>query len=388
MRLLKTIISQMASVVFACLALGLFTSASRANDIVTFRSDDKPFTLTGRVLVEAQDGGLLFQGRDGAIYNIESDDLLQKSSDETPFEPMTQEEIAASVLAELPEGFEAYTTAHYVICHKTSPAYARWCGGLFERLAAAFDNYWSRVPRSLETHEPEFPLVAIAFPDKESYVSFAEAEVGAAAESMIGYFSQRTNRVVMYDLTAAASSVDRGRISEREIVRILSQHNGGLTIATVIHEATHQIAFNSGVQIRFADNPVWLTEGMAMYFETPDLRSRSGWRTIGAVNKPRLAGLKNQLAEWNATDLETMIASDDLFRQTETARVAYDAAWALNYFLAKRQNKAYCDFLKVHAAKERLNWDTPESRVETFEAHFGEIEQLNAEFVRYFQRMR
>ena len=28
------------------------------------------------------------------------------------------------------------------------------------------------------------------------------------------------------------------------------------TVATIIHEATHQLAFNSGLQVRFADNPL------------------------------------------------------------------------------------------------------------------------------------
>ncbi len=378
----------LVTILAACLALAALADTVVAVETVTFRNKDQQLTLAGRILVEAQDGGLLFQTRDGAIFNLEPQDLVARESDDTPFEPMSSEEVAESLLAELPEGFEVHATAHYVICHQTSAAYVRWCGGLFERLAKAFDNYWSRPPRSLETQEPQFPLVAIVFPDKQSYVQFAQAEVGAAAESMIGYYSQRTNRMVLYDLTGTAAGAARDRLTQRQIVQILLGDRGGLTVSTVIHEATHQIAFNSGVQRRFADNPVWLTEGMAMYFETPDLNSRSGWRTIGAVNQARLQGFRGQLKNWTAADLKSMVSSDEIFRQTDTARVAYDAAWALNYFLAKRKNEAYCGYLKLHAAKDLLKWDTPEERLQAFAEAFGDPDALNAEFVRTMQRLR
>lgn len=367
-------------------------SVAGAVDTVTFRVGEgdnaAEKTLAGRILITAQDGGLLFQARDGAIYNIEPANLIRRDHDETPFVPLSTEEIAASVLEELPPGFEVHATAHYVICHNTSPAYVRWCGGLFERLQGAFANYWSRPPRGLELSEPEFPLVAIVFADKDSYLKFAEPEVGAAAESMIGYYSQRTNRMVLYDLTGQAAGAARDRLSEREIVQMLSADGSALTVATVVHEATHQISFNSGVQRRFADNPVWLTEGMAMYFETPDLRGRSGWRTIGAVNTPRLNSFKSHLAAWNANDLQKLLESDDLFRQTSTAVVAYDAAWSLNYFLAKRKNDAYCGFLKSYAARQPLEFDSPETRLKIFTDAFGDVDKLNAEFVRFVQNLR
>ena len=69
---------------------------------------------------------------------------------------------------------------------------------------------------------------------------------------------------------------------------MLARPEAEQSVATIIHEATHQIAFNSGLQTRFADVPLWVSEGMAVFFETPDLQSAKGWRTIGAVNTTRL----------------------------------------------------------------------------------------------------
>ena len=76
--------------------------------------------------------------------------------------------------------------------------------------------------------------------------------------------------MTMYDLT----SIDRlrrpgdKRLTTAQINAMLSRPEGERTVATVVHEATHQMAFNCGLHTRYADIPVWVSEGIAMYFET------------------------------------------------------------------------------------------------------------------------
>ena len=48
--------------------------------------------------------------------------------------------MSKQLLAELPQGFQEFTTTHYLIFYDTSLAYAQWCGALFERLYMAFTN--------------------------------------------------------------------------------------------------------------------------------------------------------------------------------------------------------------------------------------------------------
>ena len=74
---------------------------------------------------------------------------------------MNADELAASLLKDLPSNFDVYQTRHYVILYSTSRTYAKWCGALFERLYMAFQNFWDR--KKLNVQEPEFPLVAIVF---------------------------------------------------------------------------------------------------------------------------------------------------------------------------------------------------------------------------------
>ncbi len=63
---------------------------------------------------------------------------------------------------------------------------------------------------------------------------------------VLGYYSSRSNRITLYDVggTAAGSA---------------AWHQNA---DTIIHEATHQTAYNTGVHRRFAQTPKWVVEGL------------------------------------------------------------------------------------------------------------------------------
>jgi hypothetical protein len=206
----------------------------------------------------------------------------------------------------------------------------------------------------------------------------------------VGYYSLRTNRVTMYDLTGQESlraGVARG--NSAQINRIVSQPEMEALISTVIHEATHQIAFNCGLQARYADIPLWVSEGIAVYFETPDLSTDKGWRTIGAVNGSRLERFREYLNTRPQGSLKSLIADDKRFRDTRNALDAYAEAWALNYYLIRQHPKQYVAYLKMLAEKKQLLWDDPAARIKEFQAAFGDnLGQLDADFVRQIQKLR
>src|SRR4029079_18377404 len=119
----------------------------------------------------------------------------------------------------------------------------------------------------------------------------------------------------MFDLTGAeALRGQQRRGTLRDINQMLSQPAAVPLVATIVHEATHQIAFNSGLQTRYADLPLWLLEGMAVYFEAPDLDSSRGWTGIGKVNYPRLETFRKNQPKWNDRTLGGMLADDKRFR--------------------------------------------------------------------------
>jgi hypothetical protein len=376
-----------------CLIIFLgWSAAVPAMDQVTFRHKGRETNLSGRVLITAEDGGLLLQGRDGVIWPIQPDELIKRTSDDEPFEPFTRDEMAKRLLAELPNNFQVLPVSqykHYLIFYDTSRTYAQWAGSLFERLYMAFTNYWSH--KGFELAEPEFPLVAIIFADKQAYLKFSRPDLGDAGESIIGYFSLATNRMTMYDLTGAASA-GRPSVSVStgpQINQILAQPEALQTVSTIVHEATHQIAFNCGLHTRLSDCPVWFSEGIAMYFETPDLNGqKGGWSGIGVVNRVRLEQFQNYLSRRPADSLQTLITADKRLQEVKQSLDAYAEAWALTYFLIKQHPKEYIAYLRMLSQKKPLLRDSPETRLNEFQQSFGNIKKLDAEFLRYWGRAR
>jgi hypothetical protein len=234
------------------------------------------------------------------------------------------------------------------------------------------------------------PLVALVFQDKGSYADYGRDELGGAIDSIIGYYSLRTNRIATYDLTGIDDLRGSGdRItSATHVNQILVRPQAERTVATVIHEATHQLAFNSGLQTRFADIPLWLSEGLAIYFETPDLTSKSGWRTIGGVNHVRLRQFHGYLRSRPENSLATLLGTDARFRDTRAAADAYAEAWALCYYLIRYHRKEFVKYLQLLAEKQPMNNATPHDRLRDFESVFGmNLQELNTRFLRQFSKV-
>lgn len=344
-------------------------------------------TVVGRILLEAQDGGMLLEAQDGQQYTIEGKSVLNRQKSDTPFEPLTPKELADELVTKLPPGFRIHTTPHYVVCYNTSREYAEWTSSLFERLYKAFTSYWRG--QGLKLREPEFPLVVVAFSDRPTYEAAARGDLGDAARNIVGYYNLKNNQVFTYDLTGAESVRDGAnrRGSLREINQMLSQRAAVPLVATVVHEATHQIAFNCGLQTRLSDIPLWLCEGMAVYFEAPDLTSSRGWRGIGRVNYPRLTTFRKNLPNWRRDSLVSLIADNTRFRDPSTAIAAYADAWALNYFLIKYRPKQYASYLKMLADKPPLSEDDPDTRLAEFKEHFGDLRTLERDFLQKMSRI-
>ena len=367
-------------------ALSFAAATAQALDYVTLEQAGKKTEIAGRVEVEAEDGGVMLLGLDGVLWPIPKEELAGRRKDDKPFTPLGRDELAKTLLAELPAGFKLHQTKNYLICYNTSSAYAQWVGALYERLYAGFYNYWSR--KGIELHDPQFPLVALVFDSRDSYAQFSRAELGEAGRSIIGYYSLRSNRMIMYDLTGVEELKivgDRGSTAAR-INAILSQPAAERTVATIVHEATHQLAFNSGLQVRFADIPFWVSEGIAIYFESPDLGSKQGWRKIGAINTVNLINFRQSLRTRQPGAFQTLLSEDKQFRDPATAAAAYAEAWALNYFLLQTRYEPYVKYLQALAAQTPLVSVEPVERIKLFQTHFGDdLTTLEAEFLRYMR---
>ena len=361
------------------------TGTTAAVEHVVLERDDERVWISGELVVEAQDGGLLILAPDGVLWAVHHHELVERKSDDAPFTPLDASQLSILLQSEMGDGFRVHETAHYIVCYNTTRQYARWCGALYERLYKAFHNYWSR--RGLPLHEPNMPLVALVFRDQDSYARYAESEIGEATDSIVGFYSLRTNRVTMYDLTAVdAARRNRRPLSAAQINRLLAVER---TVATIVHEATHQIAFNCGLHRRYADIPLWVSEGIAMYFETPDLSNSRGWRTVGRVNQVRLAEFRAWAPARPDDSLTTLISDDRRFHDPQQVNNAYPESWALSYYLIRNRPKQFLQYVAALSEKKPLIEDDASRRLKDFSTAFGDdLKGLDADFLRQIRRLR
>jgi hypothetical protein len=378
-----------AAVLLWTLVAGWLSGATAtALEFVTLSRDGQTIHVSGRVEVEAQDGGVLLRAADGVLWVAQPDELVERRADDRPFQLFARQELARSLLNELPAGFRIHDTAHFLICYNTSTAYAEWCGALYERLYRAFTNFWTR--KGLELTDPPAPLVALVFDRRSVYAEYARPELGEAADSIVGYYSLRSNRIMTFDLTGVERLMPRGRGvgTMARINQVLAQPAALPTVATIVHEATHQLAFNCGLHRRYADIPLWVSEGIALYFETPDLRSSRGWRGIG-LNHGRLLQLRQYLRRRPADSLAALISDDQRFDGSRQTIDAYAESWGLCHFLLQRYPEQFVQYLRQLGEKEPLLYDTPDERRQLFQQCIGrDLAELDDEFVRYVDRLR
>lgn len=357
---------------FALIAAALWPiPAAQALDVV-YAKASPDVRRVGRVLVEAQDGGLLFQDRTGAIATYQPDEIDRRETTPDPFEPLDADTIGQALVEEFGPAFRIHKTANYVVVYDTHPVYAKWTAGTLEKLNGAFYAFWDR--EKVELAPPEFPLPVLLFRDKASYIEGTRAELGEDAGKLISFYSLKTNRVYAYDVTETSSAVGR-----QFDIRLLRQPAMLSNVTNIVHESTHQIAFNSGLQRRFAGHPLWWSEGLATYFESPDFSGGRGWRTVGMPNLPRLVEFRKSLPRLRAGVLAEMLKSDAPFRDPVVAAEMYAQAWAFIYWAFKNRSAEMTAFAKAQQELAALSDPTPDDRIALFERAFGatvsEVEQ-------------
>jgi hypothetical protein len=196
----------------------------------------------------------------------------------------------------------------------------------FAQLQRSFDQYFRT--RGYPLKPLDFPLIGIVFANQAEFLKHAQ-QVGAKLQpGVVGYYSPFTNRLYAYEMNGHPDA-------EAE------------ALATIWHEAAHQIAFNRGVHQRLSIPPLWVLEGLASIFEAPGMMSqRSTMQARDLINRTRWErwkSLSNQ-PEKLAKLFQAMIAEDELFRQHPDD--AYTIAWGVSLYLAERKTQSYMNYLR------------------------------------------
>jgi hypothetical protein len=305
--------------------------------------------------------------REGRLWSFDPSDAKSYRKSSATFQSYPVADIRERLARELGKSFEVSNTGHFLVAHPKGQRDV-W-SPRFEKLYHSFKYYFS--VRGFNVNEPEFPLVAIVWSNQSDFLRYAASENARVAPGTLGYYSQKSNRITLFDTSGGAGGD-------------AWQQNAD----TIIHEATHQTAFNTGVHRRFAVAPRWLVEGLAMMFEAPGVHSS---RQFGSqqdrINRDRLAQFKRLVEKHQAAPLESLIASDNLF-QTDV-NTAYAYAWALSFYLVETQPQKYSKYLAMTAKRPVFEDYSTAARVADFMTTLGANQsQLDARFLRFMAELK
>jgi hypothetical protein len=305
-------------------------------------------------------------GRDGQLYQF-NPKLAQDPRKTSPrFFGYQPSEMRTELQREFGKQFDVSTTRHYLVVHPRGER-DEWASR-FEDLYKRFEHYF-RV-RGFRLEEPPYPLVAVVFRNEADYRQHAEDSGTPVPPGWLGHYAHISNRIFLFDSTTAGTT------------------DWSTNASTIIHEATHQSAYNTGIHRRFSGTPRWLSEGLATMFEAPGVWNAQYDRTqTDRINQGRLFGCKDLAANrWQPGMVLNLISSDRMFQSNETD--AYALAWGLSFYLCETQPRLYCQYLAKTAEQTMLGEYTAAERVADFEDIFGsERKMFEVKFLRFMEEV-
>ncbi len=302
----------------------------------------------------------------GGFRDLEVDQVREHRILNAPFLPQTVANARAILQGEFGSNFETAVTGSYVIVAPRGHA-NRW-RDRFRKLLAGYVRYFD--VRGWQLRQPDFPLVVIILPNRETFRSYASAEVGERIDSIVGYYSPKTNRCVMYQIDGWGGT------------------NWNETESTIVHESIHQLAFNTGVHERLAENPVWVVEGFATMFERPAVYDGPATpaRFVERINQSHIGRLRSLLAEPKKFEkqLASIVVSDENFKSN--ALDSYAIAWGLTFYLAERAPREFGAYTQRLARLPPMQVYSAETRARDFQQAFADdLSLLVSQMQKFFE---
>ncbi|MFN3153312.1 DUF1570 domain-containing protein [Bremerella sp.] len=306
---------------------------------------------------------------------------------------------------------------HFLLLHDTSEKKDSRTGKTRaeERLALLETVYESFLMKfcleGVELDVPDKLLMVVLFAEHEEYLKFVTL-LGPELASAAGFYHRIDNVAVFYDQGTDQSfevlNVLNSRIQSQrdEIVRrkiggladvirfadtlslLIEVKRANLDIEVVSHEATHQLAANTGLMPGNRPIPVWAAEGLATYFEAP---KQAAWSGIGAVNAERL-GWYRELAPVRQISNIDFIVSDQLFTRSAnnfTTLHAYGQSWALTHFLMEKHFAKLVAYYRELGQLPEATHTSPAELQRVFDKIFGKDKQvLDGEWRAYMRSLK
>ena len=308
---------------------------------------------------------LIVIGRDGWLHSLDPrrPDAQIRRVDE-PFRVASAAELRNDLRAEFGRDYEVLATPNFLVVQPRGRG-ETW-PRLFEQSHRAFVTYMSR--RGVKIRKGRFPMIAVVYPDQPTmYSAFETLNIDVSRVS--GLYSGDSNRVMTHDGGRSASIA-----------------------ATVRHEAAHQSAFNTGVHSRVNDTPRWITEGIGQMFEPAAMTTSNGGSNLSdRVNRESLRFIQQNVDPNSDRFREIvvdLVSGEGMFESEARVDQAYAVSWAMMFYLAERDSRAFATLLNHTASRPPFEPYPRRERIRDLERITGEdLASLSNRIARYLSSL-
>ena len=292
-------------------------------------------------------GEVVVLGQDGWLHSLDPRESQGLRHLDGKYQPISAPQLRSQLRSEFGKSFEVLATKNFLVVQPQGRG-DRW-PNLFESSHRSFVRYMKN--RGVTIREGRFPMVAIVYPDQAAmYSAFRKEKIDISR--VAGLYSNNSNRVMTHD---------GGNIQQ--------------IADTVRHEAAHQSAFNSGVHSRVTDTPKWISEGIGQMFEPAGMTANSSQDSRKRLSKESMYILFRDFPKRNDTNFSqavfNLITADEMFADDKTVERAYATSWAMMFYLAEREPKAFARILNHTSKRPPFRPYSRTDRIRDFEKVVG-----------------
>jgi hypothetical protein len=332
-------------------------------------------------------------------------DLKRKMSAPLPESPEQEERLRKKIT--MNGKVEFLRSKHYLLMHNTGTELderlkktrAQQRLDLLEMVYESFMMEFCM--KGLAVTVPKEPMLVVLFSDRQGYINSDSTTPEDVKAKSSGLYNRETNIALFFDQGTSETHQLLSKLSRelqkdkeeakriraanaKDVVRLantfqllIEVERENDDIEVVSHEATHQMAGNTGLMPGSAAVPLWVAEGMATYFESP---KDAAWAGIGSVNESRLTWYR-MLANDREHSKIDFIVSDEIFHLagTHASKIhAYGQAWALTHFLMTHHFDKLTKYYQLVATKKmddmkKIDPKDPKKFFDTTRGWFHEV---------------
>lgn len=275
--------------------------------------------------------------------------------------------------------FQTLNTDHFSLISSLSPAEEEKIAYVLELSYRHFNSLFKS--HDFELRPPRNRLTWLTFTNTDSFNRYAIETEGCDLSWLTGYYSAGTNIVAM--ITPQKISKWQVKVEKNRTPDIIAcPVDEQSSLVKLVHEAGHQLSFNTGLLKRKVMYPIWASEGLAMFFERSLISEYFHSCRYTSLRSRRLARLYRSRQLIGLDEFISMSCVDE----DACAIDVYAEAWGLFDFLCEHRRDSLKQYFSSVYELEP-GYRSKQTLRDEFVRAFGPLDQLERQWTSYIESL-